>query len=858
MPPRSSAITQSRSIVPLPRAAALDTALPRWQIAAVRAPPILTAFALASLLLPVRPAGAPEGARGAIALPGLGAPVTMLTDRYGIPHLQARSLADLYLAWGYVTARDRLWQLEHSRRAGRGQLWRWFGNATLRADGGAQLFRLGERADAIWAREHADPRSALPLQRYTAGINAFIARCRSGAERWPAEFAALGRTPADWKPEDSVLILLGLGVTLDLDIPEVEEGREVERHGLAWTRDRRRFEGDWIYDTIPDSAARRLYGRGALGATGARMAPPSDAGALAARPDATPGDPALLEGAAAALAPYLHDPGDQGERRASNVFAVGPGRSASGAPLFANDPHLTLASPGPFHVLHLSVADTVDAIGAAVPGLPAIVSGRNRRCAWGVTALSADVIDLYADTLSADGRRVRFAGRWAKVEEAPYDLRFRWLGVPLPALGQVRRYTPHGPVVAFDRKRRVALSVRWSAMEDGRITLGGLVGLERSRSAAEIARRFRTLVTPGINAVAADRDGDVVYQTAGLVPRRAAEPPPGPLPGDGAHEWLGFIPADSMPAWHAPRGGFVVNCNNRPVGPAYPEAWPRQDWVQDRAARIAQRLAGDHRLTLESACSVQNDVFARAGERLVPRLVRCADSLPGRLTPRMRAALDTLRGWDYLARRGRVAPALFRAWYGALARRSRVEGLQGLAVAALDGRAPEALRVPGAESPERPAAAAVAALDTALALLEGRMGPNLARWTWGRVHRAHFRHLPLAIASPAAFASPAPVAEDGDGSSPAVAPSRLPWSLTVTHGPAWRHVVDLAADSSLGIVSPGNSGDARSPHARDHLPLWVDHRYVPLYLDWDRAETVKESEVELVPERGGGGPTGRP
>ena len=839
----------------------------------MRAPLILTSFALISLLVAASPVGDADGkSAGPAVIPGLQAPVRIVTDRFGVPHVRARSLADLYAAWGYVTARDRLWQLEYSRRAGRGQLWRWFGNSTLRGDGGAQLFRFRERAAAIWARDRMDPQTAVALERYAAGINAFIARCRAGDELWPPEFVALRQHPEDWKPEDSVLLLLGLGITLDLELPELDEGQDIASHGLEWTRHRRRFEDQWIYDTIPDSAARRIYGKehapghprrhesrpGAKeGNSAARdqhhdtfgVRGESDSGAAAGPGDPPPAvNPALLAEATATLAALRPESSREGDGRASNVFAVGAKRSASGAPLFANDPHLTLTLPGPFHVIHLSIADSVDAIGASVPGLPAIVSGRNRRCAWGVTALSADMLDVYADTLSADGRQAKVAGRWSRVVEAPYDLSFRVAGIPLPAFGQVRRYTPHGPVVAFDRKRRVALAVRWSAMEDERITLRRLLGLERSHSAAEIAARFRSLVTPGINAVAADRDGNVLYQAAGLVPRRNGVTPPGPLPGDGAHEWLGFIPPDSMPAWHVPPRGFVVNSNNRPVGPSCPDAWPRFDWVHDRALRIAQRLSGDHALTLDDMRSVQNDVYARAGERLVPLLLRCADSLPARLTPRMHAALDSMRRWDYLARRGRVAPTLFRAWYGALARRSRAEGLQGLIAASLAGRAPDALRAPGGEAPERPAAAAVAALDTALTLLERRLGPDLGGWTWGLAHRARFRHLPLGITKPVAFAVAPVVAEDGDASSPAVAPSRLPWTVDVTHGPAWRHLVNLAySDSSFGVIPPGNAGDARNPHARDQLQRWADHRYVPLYLAWDRIERVRESEIELSP-----------
>src|SRR5207247_11332525 len=105
---------------------------------------------------------------------GLQAPVRIVTDRWGIPHLRAESLDDLYLAWGFVTARDRLWQLEINRRGARGELWQWFGNRALQDDGGAQLFELRERAGRIWARESRDPRVRGPLERFAAGVNAYL------------------------------------------------------------------------------------------------------------------------------------------------------------------------------------------------------------------------------------------------------------------------------------------------------------------------------------------------------------------------------------------------------------------------------------------------------------------------------------------------------------------------------------------------------------------------------------------------------------------------------------------------------------------------------------------------------------
>ncbi len=775
------------------------------------------------------------GEAGNLTLAGLAAPAEIVTDRWGIPHLRAQNLPDLYLVWGFVSARDRLWQLERARRAARGRLWEWAGNTTLEADGGAQLFRLRERAAAIWERERHQPATREPLERFAAGVNAYLALCRRGAAPWPPEFTRLGHTPEDWRPEDSFLLLLGMGITLDLDLPELREARELEQRDAARIAERRRFEGRWIYDTIPDSAARRVE-------AGVRAAPrsPVRAGRVAL-------PPGMLEGADRALLALARPPDDDGALRASNVFAVGPRRSASGAPLLANDPHLSLATPGPFHVVHVCVPGVVDAAGACIPGLPAIVSGRNRECAWGVTALSADVVDVYADTLSADGRRVRGKDGWAPVVERPFDLRYRFLGMPIPPFGQLRRYTSHGPVVAFDRRHRLALSLRWTAFEDDRITLTRMLGVERSRDAAEVAARFATLVTPTLNLVAADRGGHVLYRACGLLPRRAADPGPGPLPGDGRHEWLGFLDTADMPAWEVPAEGVVVNANNRPERPVFPVALPRFDWAHDRALRISRRLAGDPSITLADLRSVQNDVYSTMASRFVPRLVACADSARGRLSPRARAALDTLRAWDFQARRPRVAPTLWRAWYAALARRWGLEGLPGRMLATLDGEASETPALTAVT--ESPARAAAASLDTALVDLERLLGPDLATWTWSRAHRARFpRDLERWFPDEPRWRT-ASVPVDGDNSSPCVAPSRLPRSIAVVHGPVFRHLVDLAvADSSLAVVPPANAAPG-ARGAADLASAWANHGYVPLFLDGPRVARVARGRLALIPAR---------
>lgn len=786
-------------------------------------------------------------AAGALTGNGLSAPVEVTTDRYGIPHVRASNLPDLYYGWGWVSARDRLWQMTYTRAAADGQTHRWLGNAALQADGGAQLFRLRERAHAIWERDRADAALRSALERYCAGVNALLAEHRSGSRPWPPELARLGERPRDWTPEDCELVLLGFGITLDLDLAELSELKPVAEYGADGYRNRRRYEDRWMYDTVPDSAALHMWppakrpvsAMGAQSVPGARVAPSREASAAA-------------DAWLAAFPP----PDADGASRASNQFMVGAGRAARGKPLFANDPHLGLGTPSPFHVVHVNVPGEVDAIGAAVAGLPMIASGRNPRVAWGVTAVSADVIDVYADTLSSDLKRVRTHGAdgragWADVVTKPFDMRYRlWgpLAVPVLPFMNARRYTPHGPVLVWDAKKKIAYSARWTAFEDDRITLARLIGLERSTSAAEIDDRARTLVTPCLNMMTADVEGGANYRAAGLLPIRPREPGPGPVPSDGLHEWTGFVPAADNPHWRVPRHLFAVNANNRPVAGVYPYALPRYDWGHDRARRMAQRLEMDRSMTLADVASVQNDVVSLAAERNLRHLLVCADSLREILPPRTKAALDTLQAWDFAARRRKVAPTLYRAWIAAYQRRVGTEGLPGLALASLMNRAPEVLAGSGGEpGGETPAVAAVASLATALDTLAARLGPDLATWRYERAHLARFRH-PLSAIDGRARWEPPLLPEDGENATPSVGPSRLPWSLEVTHGPVYRHVVDLSQPTlSYGVVPPWNSAAFARNGDLDHRRRWALHDYVPFWLDWKQIEAIAMDHVELRP-----------
>ncbi len=351
-----------------------------------------------------------------------------------------------------------------------------------------------------------------------------------------------------------------------------------------------------------------------------------------------------------------------------------------------------------------------------------------------------------------------------------------------------------------------------------------------------------------MNVVTADVTGDARFQSTGLLPARAHEPGPGPIPSNGQYEWTGFVPSEDMPHWRVPPSGFAVNANNRPVGPDYPWPLPRYDWPHDRARRMADRLAGDPSITLADAASVQNDTYSLAAERNVRHLLECADSLYEVIPPRAKLALHALHAWDMQMRRSRVAATLYRAWIGAFQRRSHVEGLPGLALAALMSRAPEVLHKPGsATATEIPAEAACASLAVALDTLTAKFGTDMTTWRYGRAHQARFRH-PLSALDPRSRWEPPLIPEDGDNATPSVGPSRLPWSIEVTHGPAFRHVVDLARrDVSFGVIPPWNSAAFAPTGDRDLRHPWADHGYVPLFLDWNRIGAQAMETLTLAP-----------
>ena len=801
--------------------------------------PLPLAALLAALALSgCAPAGAPPGFEEAAA-PGLPAgtdPPEVAVNRDGVVHVRAANLDGVYFGLGWATARDRAGQLELLRLTAEGRATEMLGNDALRDDGFLRSLDLMSRARALTDGLDARPFARRALTAYAAGINARFDSLRAGLVPLPRDLRLAGVRPGRWTVAHSLAVVLLQGINQDAYFPQLQYAALAEEIGDSLAAAAYARPPLAVYWTVEDSLA---------GAP--RSAAPLGGVAAAGRGRAAAAAAARL---AAALPP--DGPG------ASNIWAVGGARTRSGAAMLANDTHLGLVAPSVWYAVHLTVPDSLDVTGLQVPGLPFVTSGRNRDLAWGVTALGGMAFEAYRESLDAGGRNALHAGRWEPIRSRALGLTYRLGPLRLPLFWIRARYTRHGIVESVDRKQRRAYAIRWSALEPWPAPAADF-GWEQTRTLDEFRARLEGIYAPTLNWVVAERGGRTLYQTAGWLPRRAYALGLRPTPGfDGAHEWGGRVPLDSMP--HARRGpeGVIVNCNNVPSGPqsfAGVGLFTSADW---RARRVRELLGARRGLTAADCETMQGDALSPQWPVFGPVLLAQARGAAG-LGERERSLLTALESWDGEAVPGKVEPTVFRAWWNELNRGQRAPGREALLLAILAGDEPASWWDPPAkgsraggraEAPATTADAVAEALTRALDGLAAKLGADPRGWDWARAHRARFRH---ELEHRDAALAPRTVPVRGDRGAVCVGSVNLPRDTVVTHGPTLRVIFDLADSSGWFALPPGNSGDPDSPHYDDLLAAWAELRYRRLDLAWPAADEIEQSGRVAIPR----GPAGK-
>jgi penicillin G amidase len=757
---------------------------------------------------------------GALAIAGLSAPVEVVRDREDVAHIFARTPDDLYTALGFVHAQERLWQMEMQRRTAQGRLSEIFGERTFGADVFLRTLDLAGHAERSLAALPAEARSALDA--YARGVNAFLKRRLGWLEpRLPIEFLLLQHRPEPWRPADSVGIIKLMALQLSMNLNHETLRLALAAQGLTSAE---------IEDLLPLDAADKAPPLPEI----AELYPLNRAKTAARRADAM----MLVDG--------LVGTG------ASNNWVVSGGRTQSGKPLLANDPHLRLAAPAVWYLTHLALerpgSAAANVAGASLPGVPLVVLGRGDHVAWGFTNTGADVQDLYIEKVNPDNPREYLTPEgWQ-----PFQVEEMAIAVKGSEVRTVqRRRTRHGPVLpGFYRGLEGLLgpghvaALKWTALGDEDTTIAAGLFDPNLKSVADYMARMVLFLVPMQSMVVADTTGSIGMIAPGRVPVRDPGNKVGgraPVPGwDATYDWKGYLKFDELPRVEDANIGAIGTANARMVDPDYPHHLT-YDWESPfRQQRIKELIFDRDKHNLASMRAAQMDAVSPAAARLQPMMIAAAQA-DGSVD---HAVLDQLTTWDATMAADRAEPLIFTAWMREAVKAIYRDDL-GAAfdryfdyratalIRLLEGRATARDWCDDRATPERESCGAVlaAALNRALAELEVRYGKDRSKWHWGRAHRAWGEHRPLGAMAYIAryFNVSVPSAGGNYTLNRGKAEFDLEPPFANRHAASYRAIYDLAdLDRSLYIHTTGQSGNPLSPFYRSFARRWANGEYIEI------------------------------
>jgi penicillin amidase len=719
------------------------------------------------------------GEKGEAAFAALSSDVQVTTDRWGVPHIFAGSDSDLFFAVGYVHAQERMWQMELLRRAGFGRLSEVFGSRTLASDRFLRNFGFKEAALKDYA--NLTPQLKDLLSSYSQGVNAWM---KSRRLNWPPEFVLLRFRPEPWGILDCLVVKEILALSLCRDFAsELVRARLVEKLGL-------------------EKALQVLERDAAV--------------------------PSLEE------IPSLEvSPGALSSIGASNAWALAGGRTESGRPLLANDPHLELALPSVWHELDLH-SPGFEVVGVSFPGFPLVVIGHNAWIAWGVTNSEADVEDVYIERLDEARDSYFDRGRWKRLLKKEEVIRVR--GRREPEKLEIL-WTDRGPILSsFIIKNNVPVSLRWTIYEGGRIC-EALFDLNKARNWEEFRRAVALWDVPSQNFVYADVSGNIGYYLSGLIPLRKKIAALFPVPGwKEENAWQGFLEEARKPVILNPRKGYVITANDKMVPDDSPFYVSCDFDPGFRAARIEELLLARQKHTVASLEKIQNDVFSKRAELFLSVIKGLNPSLE-----KARKARTILTGWDGRMTAGREA-ALYAVFVAVLQSEVLADKLGEVYqdFSSLFSRKQAGLLrlISEPDSPwyDRESTGPVetredvfaSCLDQAYTWLEKRCGPP-EKWDWARLHAVTFAHT-LGRSPLLRFFSRGPYPLPG---GPFCIRASYPWNdrgdFAAAWGVSYRQVIDLSDwRNSVCVLSSGQSGHLLSRHYDDQIPLWLKGESRPM------------------------------
>jgi len=771
---------------------------------------------------------------GTVKLPGLSARVTVTRDGHGVPNIEATSLDDLLFAQGYITAQDRLWQMDIMRRFAAGEISEILGSDFLAHD--REQRTLGLRVAAEKTLAVASSADGARFEAYARGVNAYI---ESHRDRLPIEFRILRYSPRPWTPEDSTLI----AAQMVKDLNHYPYRHALEREKIlaklgpeltaelyvnsSW-RDRPPTVARPSMDD-KDTGDEERHGRSPVGSSVVRSTvPPND---LAVGPESD-ADAHMVVG--------------------SNNWVVSGAHTVTGKPLLSNDMHLGHQMPNLWYEAHLH-SGNFDVAGITLPGVPYVLVGHNQRIAWGFTNVGPTVEDLYVESFNPDGQYLTPEG-WKPAEHRREVIHVKGksdvvLDVTL---------TRHGPIITELIPGEIRkLALRWT-LYDG--THAPFFEVDSAQNWDQFRHAFSAFDAPGQNVVFADVDGNIGYQATGKVPIRASGD--GSLPengSDNAHEWTGYVPFDKLPSVYNPPAGIIASANGRITPEHYPYSISAGWEAPWRTARIYRVLESGKKFSTADMLALQTDIYSDGEHFFAERFVYGVDHAKN-ASPRARQAAELMRGWDgrmitdsaapTIAYRSRVelarlllepklgaAPSDPHAVSAALNWRSYAWGMQSVWLENVLQRQPRPWLPESYASFDDLLSAAVEA-----AVSSPEAPADLASWHWGPFHPVEIRH-PILGKIPLLERWTSPGLQPQAGSGYTVK------AVSRSHGPSERLTVDLSDldQSTLNLVT-GEAGNFLSPYYMDQWKAWYEGYTFKLPFSSKAVAAARQHELLMEPK----------
>lgn len=772
----------------------------------------------------------------------LNAPVSILMDTQGIAHIFAENDYDAYFSQGYITAQDRLWQMDFQTRYAGGRLSEVIGEKAIELDRYQRRMGMLYGAERMLEESKKDEKSHQAIQAYSDGINAYINNLKP--KDYPIEFKILDYSPEPWTPLNTALLLKLMSATLAASSDEMKMTNISEAYGIAVLND--------LFPNYPFKSDPII-------------------------PVGTPWDFTPISKSDSKASKLVNSSLEQVEFRENNQFnwlypnllteekeenigsnnwAIDGKRSQSTMPILANDPHLNLTLPSIWYQIQLHTPE-MNVYGVSLPGAPGIVIGFNQNIAWGVTNVGSDVLDWYQIKFKDDSHQeYLYDGKWEKTTSRIEEIRIR----NGSTLSDTVYYTRHGPVSYtantkprdFEPARHVPadFALKWVAHLPSN-EIKTFYQLNRAKTYDDYREALKYYTAPAQNFIFANNQQEISITSNGFFPLKDKDQGKFLLDGSKASDnWEQDIPFEHRPTIRNPERGFVSSANQFPTDQSYPYYLNWEFASYERAHRINNVLSSLQNATVKDFINLQNDNYSILAENLLDKLISLMDSTA--LSAKEEESLLALKSWDRNYSASSIAASIFETWYTTLIDYIWYDKFGKpdifMRYPSRDRTVQLILHEPNSPwyfnsvSPRKETRGDLVNLSfkKAVQLLETQHGDLTENWEWSKVKKSQVPHL----AAIKGFGSKALTIGGAKHTVNAMSES---------NGPSWKMVVALGKQpTAYGILPGGQSGNPGSKYYDNQLSTWEEGKLNQLLFFNDKEQYQEEviSHIQMTPNKG--------